>query len=155
MNKFGLLVAVLLITLVSCTSGGKQETQNSDNDANQALVESNEMIDSHTSEISLDWAGVYEGTLPCADCEGIETVIELKDDHTYVAYYKYLGNPGNNKFTEKGAFTWDETGSNVTLKSENETTLFKVGENQLFMLTQDGEINTGELADFYVLNKKM
>ena len=39
-----------------------------------------EEMDMHNAENSLDIAGVYKGVLPCADCEGIETTIVLKDD---------------------------------------------------------------------------
>ncbi|MDE5451088.1 copper resistance protein NlpE N-terminal domain-containing protein, partial [Elizabethkingia meningoseptica] len=33
--------------------------------------------DSHNAQNSLDWAGTYEGTVPCADCPGIKTTITL------------------------------------------------------------------------------
>nr|WP_250850238.1 copper resistance protein NlpE N-terminal domain-containing protein [Acinetobacter sp. ANC 5378] len=33
-----------------------------------------------TVETSLDWAGEYKGVFPCADCEGIETDLELKSN---------------------------------------------------------------------------
>ena len=36
----------------------------------------------HNSQNSLDWAGVYQGILPCADCEGFDTVITLNWDET-------------------------------------------------------------------------
>lgn len=154
MNKFRLLVAVLSITLVSCTSGSKQEAQKAE-DVNSVLKERSEVIDSHTSQFALDWVGAYEGTLPCADCEGIETVVELKENQTYVAHYKYLGKANDDQYSEEGTFTWDDTGTNITLESENEITQYKVGENQLFLLTEEGDLNTGNLADLYVLKKKM
>ena len=152
MNKFGLLIALFAITLGSCTNQSKK--QDGTHQDGTSIDEG--VIDSHTSEMSLDWVGVYEGMLPCADCEGLETVIELKDDRTYVAHYTYLGSrEDENKFTNEGTFTFDVLGNNITLESENETSQYKVGENQLIMLNQDGELNTGELADFYVLKKKM
>ncbi len=152
MNKFGLLIALLAITLVSCTNQSKKQdgTHQDETSLNEGV------IDSHTSEMSLDWAGVYEGMLPCADCEGIETIIELKDDRTYIAHYTYLGSrEDENKFTYEGTFTFDVLGNTITLQSEGETSQYKVGENQLTMLNQDGQLNTGELADFYVLKKKI
>ena len=149
MNKFGLLIALLAFTLMSCTNLSKKQ-------ADETTTIDETMVDSHTSEMSLDWAGVYEGTLPCADCEGIETMIELKDDHTYVAHYNFLGkSDGDNKFTNEGTFTWDTLGRTITMQADSQTTQYQVGENQLIMLNADGEVNTGELADFYVLKKKM
>ena len=93
MSKFGILIAVLALALVSCTNNKKQAvTQDEVNQVNKTV------IDSHTSDMSLDWAGVYEGVLPCADCDGIETTLELKKDHTYVATYKYIGKPSDSNY---------------------------------------------------------
>ena len=152
MNKFGVLVALLAFALMSCTNQSKKETgENID-----AAPIDQSVVDSHTSEMSLDWAGVYTGVMPCADCEGIETVIELKDDHTYVAHYTYLGtSEDENTFTNEGTFTFDVLGNNITLQSGDETSQYRVGENQITLLNTDGTINTGELADYYVLKKKM
>lgn len=147
MSKFGVLTVLLALTLMSCTNQSKKQVD---------VPVDKSMIDSHTSEMALDWAGVYSGLMPCADCEGIETVIELKDDHTYVAHYTYLGTgEDDNKFTNEGTFTFDILGNTITLQSENETSQYRVGENQITLLDADGEINTGELADYYVLKKKM
>lgn len=149
MNKFGLLIALFSFTLLSCANQNKKET-------NETTPINETIVDSHTSEIALDWAGVYEGTMPCADCEGIETVIELKDDLTYVAKYTYLGKKEDeNLFTNKGVFTWNDDGNSISLQDEGLETQYKVGENQIVLLNSDGEVNTGELADFYVLKKKM
>lgn len=149
MNKFGLLIALLAFTLMSCTNQSNKQ-------ADETTTIDETMVDSHTSEMSLDWAGVYKGTLPCADCEGIEAVIELKEDHTFNAEFTYLGNEDKaHSYTNEGTFTWDTNGQIVTLKSDKETSQYKVGENQLIMLNADGEVNTGELADFYILKKKI
>lgn len=146
MSKYGVLIAVLAFTLMSCTN---QSSKNED-----ATTDDQTVVDMHTSEISLDWAGVYEGTMPCADCEGIETVVELKDDNTFTATYTYMG---EDEYTvsNEGMFTWDESGQVVTLVAEEDTKQFKVGENNITLLGEDGEVNTGELAEFYVLKKKM
>ena len=146
MSKYGVLIAVLAFTLMSCTN---QSSKNED-----ATTDDQTVVDMHTSEISLDWAGVYEGTMPCADCEGIETVVELKDDNTFTATDTYMG---EDEYTvsNEGMFTWDESGQVVTLVAEEDTKQFKVGENHITLLGEDGEVNTGELAEFYVLKKKM
>lgn len=146
MSKYGVLIAVLAFTLMNCTN---QSSKNED-----ATTDDQTVVDMHTSEISLDWAGVYEGTMPCASCEGIETVVELKDDNTFTATYTYMG---EDEYTvsNEGIFTWDESGQVVTLVAEEDTKQFKVGENHITLLGEDGEVNTGELAEFYVLKKKM
>ena len=100
MSKYGVLIAVLAFTLMNCTN---QSSKNED-----ATTDDQTVVDMHTSEISLDWAGVYEGTMPCASCEGIETVVELKDDNTFTATYTYMG---EDEYTvsNEGMFTWDES----------------------------------------------
>ena len=146
MSKYGVLMALLAFTLLNCTNQGNKNKD--------ATTDDQTVVDMHTSEISLDWAGVYEGTMPCASCEGIETVVELKDDNTFTATYTYMG---EDEYTvsNEGMFTWDESGQVVTLVAEEDTKQFKVGENHITLLGEDGEVNTGELAEFYVLKKKM
>ena len=148
MNKIGIFIAVAAFTLISCTNKGSKQKEESQDTTTEAIV------DSHTSEISLDWAGVYEGTMPCASCEGIETVVELKDDNTYKATYTYMG---GDEYTvsNNSAFTWDESGQVVILVAEDDIKQFKVGENHLTLLGDDGEVNTGELAEYYVLKRRM
>lgn len=151
MNKlsgYGVLIALLAFTLMSCTNQGNKNQDATTNDET--------VVDMHTSEISLNWAGVYEGTMPCADCEGIETTVELRDNNTFTATFNYLGEGDKaDTYTNEGTFTWDDSGQIVTLVAEDDISQYKVGENHITMLDANGEVNTGELADFYVLKKKM
>jgi uncharacterized lipoprotein NlpE involved in copper resistance len=39
--------------------------------------------DVHNSRNALDWAGTYEGVLPCADCPGTKTRLTLNYDGSY------------------------------------------------------------------------
>lgn len=140
-----------MLILASCNSGNKQESNDSHNDL---YVEDNTVIDSHTSEISLDWAGVYEGVMPTEDGEGAEVTLELKDDLTYVAHYNFLSKPkGEKTLTNEGPFTWNDDGNSISLQAEDKPTQYKVGENLLFRLDEDGEVVTGIMADVNVLKK--
>lgn len=147
LRKIGALTAVIALILVGCT--------NKSNKNQEATTDNQTEVDMHTSEISLDWAGVYEGTMPCASCEGIETVVELKDNHTFTATFTYIGGEEDFSVTNEGEFTWDDSGQIVTLVDGDDVSKYKVGENHITLLGADGEVNTGELADFYVLKKKM
>ena len=151
MKNVKFLTALLVLILVSCNSRNKQESEDNHNDL---YMEDNTVIDSHTSEISLDWAGVYEGVMPTEDGEGAEVTLELKDDLTYVASYNFLGKPkGENKLTNEGPFTWNDDGNSISLQAEDKPTQYKVGENLLFRLDDDGEVVTGRMADVNVLHK--
>lgn len=105
----------------------------------------------HNARNSLDWHGVYRGVLPCADCEGIDTVVVLMRDGTYRAQTKYLGKD-ERTFPEQGRFTWNEAGNTVSLAG-SESVRYFVGENRLIRLALDGSRVTGGLAERYILAK--
>jgi uncharacterized lipoprotein NlpE involved in copper resistance/heat shock protein HslJ len=113
--------------------------------------------EAHNSRNALDWAGVYKGTLPCADCEGIQEEIRLNEDLTYEMVMTYLGK-GNDRYPDNGRFEWDEAGNRIRLISATSSgdaeRWFKVGENQLTALDIEG--NPIEIAlppDTYLLRK--
>ncbi|MEQ8206283.1 MAG: copper resistance protein NlpE, partial [Woeseia sp.] len=102
---------------------------------------------------SLDWAGRYAAVLPCADCEGIDTVVTLHMDGTFSRQSRYLGK-SDRVFSDTGSFGWDASGSAVTLVTKQGTAqAYKVGENRLIHLDQSGRPITGALAAHYVLLK--
>lgn len=105
----------------------------------------------HNSRNSLDWAGTYRGVLPCADCEGIETVIVLSGDGSFREHIRYLGrNEGQTESSRQGSFDWNADGSTVTLAGDPPNA-YRVGENRLTRLALDGSTVTGALSDNYVL----
>ncbi len=110
--------------------------------------------DSHDSQNSLDWAGTYEGTLPCADCEGIETTLALNDDLTYQMNTNYLGRNDALEEETSGTFSWDENGAVITLENKAEAeNSFKIGEGRIWALDSNGDMITGDLANHYILKK--
>lgn len=120
------------------------------------LEDSTSMVDEHNAQTSLDWKGTYEGVLPCADCEGIKTELELNDDNTYELETEYLGAKEELKETQKGTFIWVD-GNNIQLeglKDENASKMYKIEENKVRFLNKDGSLVEGELAEHYVLTKK-
>lgn len=94
---------------------------------------------------SLEWAGRYEGVLPCASCEGIQTVILLGDDNTYQIVENYIGEK-DGEFVEEGKFSWGQDGNTITLDDEDKRG-YLVSEHQLIQLDADGKPND----DQYVL----
>ncbi|MDN3722775.1 copper resistance protein NlpE [Aequorivita sp. SDUM287046] len=150
MKQAALALGISAILFIGCKNESKKEISSEET---VEIIDST-IVDSHTSENSLDWAGVYQGTTPCADCEGIKTVLELKNDKTYILSQTYLGKQtGENEFEQSGNFEWDASGLKILLKTENDTLNYKVGENQLWMLDQNGSVVTGDLANLYVLKK--
>lgn len=110
-------------------------------------------IDEHNSKTSIDWVGTYEGVLPCADCEGIKTTLTINKDETFTLSQEYLNK--NFKLEDKGKLEWSKDGGSIKITTkENGNFNYKVGENKLFSLDQEGKEITGSLADKYVLIKK-
>ncbi|WP_372872340.1 copper resistance protein NlpE [Shewanella sp.] len=103
-----------------------------------------------SSRTSLDWPGSYQGVLPCASCEGIKTQLTLNADGSYLLHTRYLGENEDKLIEEQGHFDWNERGGAIQLENG---TWYQVGENQLFMLDQEGNRITGALAAHYRLAK--
>jgi uncharacterized lipoprotein NlpE involved in copper resistance len=93
--------------------------------------------DMHNSRNSLDWAGSYEGVLPCADCPGIRTRLVLHGDGRFELSTQYLERQLAAQ-TASGRFTWNSMGSSITLDAAGSGQQFQVGEGRLLQLNRDG-----------------
>ncbi|CAM2979992.1 copper resistance protein NlpE [Vibrio mytili] len=107
----------------------------------------------HNASNSLDWNGTYKGTLPCADCSGIDITLTLNQDGTYVLEQSYQ-EKDNGQTKSEGSFTWGENGSVITLNNETAPNQYFVGENVLMKLDINGEKVSGEMAPLYNLSKQ-
>lgn len=108
----------------------------------------------HNASNALDWQGTYEGILPCADCKGITTSIQLKSDMTYILKVSYLGEKKSNSSEKKGKFSWKSDGLGIMLEGiDNTPNQYMVGENKLFQLDNQGKRIQGKLASNYELLK--
>lgn len=111
--------------------------------------------DGHNSQNALDWAGTYAAMLPCADCEGIQTSIKLNQDQTFSIRSRYEGS-ASAAIVKTGKFTWDKTGSKITLNIPGEDNLvYQVKENALQQLDKTGKRIEGQWADRYSLPKQI
>jgi copper homeostasis protein (lipoprotein) len=110
---------------------------------------------SDTSQNALDWQGTYAGVTPCADCEGIITTLQLKQDNTYRLRQQY-GSKGTKGFEKEGSFEWNKNGNVIMLQGIKEgdgPRFYKVGENRVVQLDLQGNEITGNLAPMYTLTK--
>ncbi len=93
--------------------------------------------DVHTSRNSLDWAGAYEGVLPCADCPGIKTRLTLDRDGGYEISSQYLDRQPA-PMIARGQFTWHAAGNAISLDARGGGQQYAVGEGRLVLLNRDG-----------------
>lgn len=79
----------------------------------------------------------YKSVLPCADCEGIETLLFLEKDGTWVMNQRYLGAKTPAVFASYG--TWARTADKLVLTASNgEKLYFRPKAQGLEMLDREG-----------------
>jgi uncharacterized lipoprotein NlpE involved in copper resistance len=155
MIKTLFLPILAALFLASCGTKGTGDTATSGADSTAQATDTAVTDKPHTSQHSLDWSGMYKGVVPCADCEGIETILILNADNTYLVRTNYLGQPDAQAIEKTGSFTWNAEGNTVILAGiENAPNQYFVGENQVIQLDMTGNRITGGLADKYILAKQ-
>lgn len=144
------LIFCLAVGIMACSEPAVNTPEVSDESKNETGFNPDP---AHTSQNALDYWGTYSGTLPCADCEGIQTELVLNEDETFVRTLTYLGKPEPNVFTEEGTYYWNEAGTEIQLTGAEGANQYKVGENILWQLDLNGDPITGELAEYYEFRK--
>ncbi len=141
--KFNILLAgMTLFLLASCGNGNK--TAGNDSTTN--------ISDQPSSQATI--SGTYTGTLPSADCGGLETELTINSDSTYSL--KSTDTDKMEVITEQSGVYQLEKDSLLTLftPSSGEKIYYRVIDNSTVMLSDSiGTINNGELAEFYKLKK--
>ncbi|ENV36579.1 NlpE N-terminal domain protein [Acinetobacter sp. COS3] len=152
MKKSIIALSLASIFLVACS---KTDNKNNQEQAPTATSEAVAVDSAHTAENSLDWNGTYKGVLPCADCEGIETELELNADKTYELKETYLGKGDGKAFESKGSFQFDANNTSVIeLDKTGDNRKYFVAEGYLKALDMEGNEITGDLAEKYELKKE-
>ena len=144
--KESLLILAAALVMVSCGGNAQQKAATAGTQQTTAAAP-----DMHNAETSLDYLGVYTGTLPAADCPGIETTLTLAPDGSYALHLKYIDR--DSEFDEKGAFTVKENLLTLTPSEGGQPQYYKVEENRLRRLDAEKQPVTGALADNYTLQK--
>ncbi len=116
-----ILFCSTVIVLYSCSRNPQEEAKESES-------ESATFVDAQP--------GFFKGNLPCKDCEGILTLIELKDDSTAILFETYKGKD-EIPFATFG--TWSSTNELVTFTDGS-------GTERLYKATEEGLI-VADLAD--------
>ena len=144
MKKVLVLPLLVALGMTACVS-----TENTDSSETDMTTNAPEAPPEWEDPV---WAGMYRGTLPCADCEGILTKIVLDQDLTYQKTMQYLGKE-DTVFRQSGSFVWNDAEDEVTLKSEEEPNRYLLNDEKLIQLDADGNPIEGELAENYQLKK--
>lgn len=152
MKPLLLAITALNLTIFGCKTDSKTDSKTESETQENNIDTTTLVTDEHTSENALDWNGSYQGVVPCADCPGIETKLTLNNDNTYELSVLYQDREKTPTLT-KGRFSFDQTGSIITLDKTGNSTSYKVKEGCLTMLDRDKKEIEGALKSKYILNK--
>lgn len=143
MKLYFAAIVLSMTTLASCNGNKKAESTN--------VADTTQVADMHTAEISLDYYGEYKGTIPAADCPGIEMTLVLNKDNTFTIHSSYI----DRKTVVDEAGTFSIEGNILTLKEKaGSTSYYKVQEGRVVMLNAEKQPAEGAMADAYVLKQE-
>ena len=111
--KESLLILAAALVMVSCGGNAQQKAATAGTQQTTAAAP-----DMHNAETSLDYLGVYKGTLPAADCPGIETTL-TPSEGGQPQYYKVEENRLRRLDAEKQPVT-GALADNYTLQKTTE-----------------------------------
>lgn len=127
--------------LASCGNSGKG--------SGDADMKAGRMSGSETDS-SQDWSGVYKGTMPAADCPGIEVRITLNGDNTFESSNRYIE---REEFFEEGNYSVDGDILTTVTSDGCDTVYYRVENDCIVMLDRDKKDIDSPLAHMYRLQK--
>lgn len=98
-----------------------------------------------------DLGGTYRGTIPAADCPGIDVTVEIGRDGTFRMVYDYVDRDG----VFESAGRYELRGNRlIAVGDGSDSTIFRMEGDRLRMLDSRGEAITGPLEDMFILEKR-
>ena len=94
-----------------------------------------------TQALAEDFERTWLGVLPCADCDGIQTRLQLRagpEGTRYLLEETYLGGPGENRFVQEG--DWREEGTEIHGQPAEVYRLDPDGPGRWFWVQPDGAL---------------
>lgn len=144
--KTNFLILAAALAMVSCGGNAQKKTATAETQQTTAAAS-----DKQVAENLPDYLGTYKGTLPAADCPGIETTLTLASDGSYTLHLKYIDRDSDSD--GKGTFSVAEGLVELTPSDGGQPQYYKIEENSLRRLDAEKQPVTGELAANYVLQK--
>ena len=149
MNR-NFLFAVAAILLLNCQN---PKAENPPLAPTEVEVIGNPENKTQTPTNSRDYLGIYKGTLPCTDCPGIETSLELSEDFGFTMVTKYKGK-SDKPIENKGTIRWLADGKTIELDPDKASSQkYLVGEDILTKVNNQGNEIENKPADRYILKK--
>ncbi len=142
-----LCLAACALCLYACGGNSGRTAQ----EARENTPAANAADDGHNAENALDYTGTYEGTIPAADCPGINVSVELHADNTFECRYDYMERDASFEF--KGSYRIEKN-LLTAVGERSDTTYYKVEEDRLRQLDSEKQPIHGKAGEMYVLTKQ-
>ena len=127
-NKLILCTFLGISLLAGCSSGDSKSARTSDStQSTQPLKNARQ---------SLSWLGTYQGILPCANCEGIATMLVIEDGGKYTLRTRQLGIEDKDR-KYQGTYSW-KNDSTLVLSGAVQEKVFTVYNGYLQAMMPDG-----------------
>jgi len=154
------------VTCISCVDLSKpqNEEQSSTGNAETGQANTNQQTGQATTEGAgdqesttdesvnpTDFYGIYEGTIPCDDCEGIKTTLIINNNETFSISAEQLGSQKSTK--DNGRYKLEENGGILHLRAKDTDLKLQIAKDKLLHLDKHGEVIEGTMAEQYVYRK--
>jgi uncharacterized lipoprotein NlpE involved in copper resistance len=131
------LVLLLSIALASCKNGTPDEKSTNPSNSQSAVAS--------TGNIYMDLAGIYQDTLPCANCPGIITELTIQPDTTFILRERFLSAEGRPTKSDqmKGVYSFSDNEKKMKLTSSAQGAVDRFFEiSNGVIISTSGEGNT-------------
>jgi copper homeostasis protein (lipoprotein) len=143
MRILSILPISALLLFASC-NGGSHKNSNKDS--------SREAVSGFASH---QFDGLFSDTIPCADCAGIITSLNLEADSTFILEQEYVGlKEGDRVFYQLGKWSLVDSLLRLNEVTEGPRQFKIVSTEELKMLDNEGGIVTGTNLNFSLHRKK-
>lgn len=145
-SSFAFALGLMILFAASCGNGRSRNGQTADSLSAQT--------NSLSAQSDTAYCGIYRGTLPAADCPGINAVISIRPDSTYSLTFDYIERPDAH-FEESGIYhLLGDTLIQLVTPSSGAKSYYKIlSPSSIIMTDSLGVPPTGEMAKMYVLKK--
>lgn len=133
-----ILMAMGLLAFVSCGKDDKQVAQK-EATTNDTTQEATENTKKEAPNSNQGISKTYNGTIPCADCAGIDVTLVLNENGNYIMQYIYDRNEGEVVSITNG--TWKEDNDKIVLTDTNGEITYvsrSANEESVTFLDQEG-----------------
>ncbi|MGV3460823.1 MAG: copper resistance protein NlpE [Flavobacterium sp.] len=140
---------ILCLAAIPLLTACKNEEKSADSQT-KAIDTISARLTAQPETATAEWPGKYSGVLPCGDCKGIKTEIEVRQDSTYTLFSHYLGK-GIEPDVYKGIYHFEQSKQMITLDAEGDHLKFQVQDGMLIKRDKFGNPEQGaEEARYYL-----